>query len=422
MLLSLNFCPTMKIKAGLIIYSVIMILVPPPPNSYTLFITILGTVVACCATLINLLYYRSLPPKRFTFTQPLSMAFMVSINLLSIRDAIFSIIISIFPAYIQEVIEENPLLLCGLMNSRPLKLSIEIFLALYAISKLVLLVDPMKYHALNHEQISVRCFIGVAAYLTLDVALYLVLGNVHYCHPGILKVYAMVLQIEPRNLLDIGKNVHVSHYHMAVDIILLVCIVILEITIQIYAWLNYRKIVALQHQEPPRALKVQPPVNQLIQPSVHQLLQPSVNQLLQPPANQLLQPPVNQLLQPPAYQLLQPPANQPLQPPVNQLKHPSVNQLKQPPKKFKLLSFKTSLLTLVCVFFTLILSKLQFVFLNDSMDESMQYLTLLIAGFSVRCLCLIMPLLWVYNNKQVRQFAEKKFSYSIKKMSSMSSK
>ena len=68
--------PTMKVKAGLIIYSLIIPCVPPrrPPNNYTLFITILGTVVACCATAINLLYFRSLPSIQFTWTQPLIMA------------------------------------------------------------------------------------------------------------------------------------------------------------------------------------------------------------------------------------------------------------------------------------------------------------------------------------------------------------
>ena len=48
----------MRGKVGLFIYTVIILCVPQPPNLYTLCINLLGMVVACVCTLINIMYFR----------------------------------------------------------------------------------------------------------------------------------------------------------------------------------------------------------------------------------------------------------------------------------------------------------------------------------------------------------------------------
>ena len=131
----------MKVKACLIIYSLIIVCIPPPPNPYSLFINTIGTVVAYCATLINLLYFRSLPSMQFTCAQPLIMAFIVTVSLLSIREFVFFVIRNNFLTQAQERLAQNPLLLCGLGNTRPIGILALIFLNLYSISKLVVVVE-----------------------------------------------------------------------------------------------------------------------------------------------------------------------------------------------------------------------------------------------------------------------------------------
>ena len=370
----------MKVKACLFVYSLIIVCIPPPPNPYSLVINTIGTVVASCATLINLLYFKSLPSMQFTCAQPLIMAFMVTVSLLSIKMFVFFVIRNSFFTQAQELLQQNPLLLCGLGNNRPIGILALIFLNLYSISKLVLVVDPMRFHAFNHEQVSVRCFVGVAVYFVLDVVLYLVLGNVHFCHPDTLKLFSIQYKLDLK--LDVEEYAHFSLYHRTVDIILVMGGLILEFTIQVCAWKNHRRIVALKPQElrvqNQMALQsqdlredrsfvdeshlnivdeelqnfrqsigysqetqgcqagyqqihqvnqlIQPPVNQQIQSPGNQLIQSPVNQQIQSPGNQQIKPPVNQLIQSPVNQQIQPPVNQQIQPPVNQQIQPPVNQ------------------------------------------------------------------------------------------------
>ena len=180
--------PTMEWKTcGLTIYSLIILCVPLPPSPYTLVITTIGTGMSCASAMASLLYLRSLPLMHFTCAQPFIMAIAVLVSLMAIREFFIITISTCFHAQVQELLEWHPLLVCGLANNRPSSVVIIFVLNFFAISKVVLLVDPMTFHDLNHEQVSAICFFGIAVYFAVDMMLYLVLGNMYYCHPPTLR-------------------------------------------------------------------------------------------------------------------------------------------------------------------------------------------------------------------------------------------
>ena len=123
-----------------------------------------------------------------------------------------------------------------------MSLPLLLFLILLGISKVVLLVNPLTYHALNHELFALRCFLGVAVYFVIDVLLYLVLGNVHYCHPdtltGLVRFYEFDLKIK---LEDFA---YVSIYHILIDTFCVVVLLVLELIALVLAWKTDRKIAA----------------------------------------------------------------------------------------------------------------------------------------------------------------------------------
>ena len=232
----------MEEKTGLILYSMFVLCVPLTPNFYTITVTILGTIVAVGSAIISLLYFRSLPSVQFTCAKPFIMSIMVLATIMSLEDCIIAIATYLFHDEIEKLLELYPLTTCGLVNQRPLAILALLCLILLGISKMVLLVDPMTYHAADHELLSFRCFLGVAAYFVIDVLLYLTLGNVHYCHPDTLNGYIMHYKFDlPIKLEDFA---HVSLYHRLFDFFCIVVLLALELIIQVLAWKTNRRISA----------------------------------------------------------------------------------------------------------------------------------------------------------------------------------
>ena len=197
--------PTMEWKTcGLTIYSLIILCVPLPPIPYTLVITAIGTSMSCASAMFSLLYLRSLPLMHFTCAQPFIMAIAVLVSLMAIREFFIITISTCFHAQVQELLEWHPLLVCGLANNRPSSVVSLLVLIFFAISKIVLLVDPMTFHAYDHEKVSASCFSGIAVYFAVDVVLYLVLGNIHYCHPPTLRGYARMHSLNLE--FNLGKH------------------------------------------------------------------------------------------------------------------------------------------------------------------------------------------------------------------------
>ena len=123
-----------------------------------------------------------------------------------------------------------------------MSLPLLLFLILLGFSKVVLLVNPLTYHALNHELFALRCFLGVAVYFVIDVLLYLVLGNVHYCHPDTLTGMVRFFELDLKIKLE--DFAHVSIYHILIDALCVLVLLVLELIALVLAWKADHRIAA----------------------------------------------------------------------------------------------------------------------------------------------------------------------------------
>ena len=404
--LSRSFFSIMEVKIALILYTMFVLCVPLTPNLYTIIVTILGTIVAVGSAIVSLLYFRSLPSVQFTCAKPLIMSIMVLATIMSIEDCVIAITAYLFHNEIEKLLDLYPLTTCGFVNQRPLAILTLLCLILLGISKMVLLVNPMTYHAADHELLSFRCFLGLAAYFVIDVLLYLTLGNTHYCHPDTLNGYAMHYKFDLQIKLE--DFAHVSLYHRLFDFLCIVVLLALELIIQVLTWKTNRRISAarrpinaIKNMESPRQSANQhgiQPYSEVSQENESQQPQnsneqynsdirisiESDNQVSQgpdksvPPEQEVRPSPRPQLPQYPVPEQVDPPiilvvrslenqqsSNQTQRPHSNPLRmlssplsqpgsnqqdyqeNPPVNQpqISLPPKRFKLISIHTTLIT-----------------------------------------------------------------------------
>ena len=140
-----------------------------------------------------------------------------------LKSYILSIFGNCFPGLLQSGVTTYPLQMCGLANNRPQVVTFLLFYLFMNLSKLALLLRPLKFHAANHEAITFWCSVGVAGYLFIDSVLYLTLGNIYYCHPPTLKRYLELYHINIGSAMNKNESdIHVNVFHLTIDIILTV--------------------------------------------------------------------------------------------------------------------------------------------------------------------------------------------------------
>ena len=294
---------------------------------------------------------------------------MILASLMNLREFVLSYAAFLLHAPIQRLLDTNPVVMCGLLNQRPSGLLAIIALLFFGLSKVALLVDPLAYQSLNHEQVSIRCLLGVSVYFVVDVVLYCALGNYHYCHPPTIKQLARRFDFK----LDLDKTyVHVSSYHRALDLFCVLCVIIIELATQILAWKKNRQV----HQNTTSL--------------------PIVTPLPQPPGN----PPRGQISMSRLVQALQTQLS-PQEVNPSQWRRRSSEQ-PPPPKRFNLLSMQTSLATLLCVGLLLVVRYVL------SHDLAVTAVTLMINASVKRVCYYVLPLTWVLHNPDVLVFAKTK--------------
>ena len=114
---------------------------------------------------------------------------------------------------------------------------------LLGLSKLILLIKPMIYHAADHDQIA-KCLIGIlVAYLVQDTIYYLTVGNIYYCHSETyLRVTALYNMTVDKDLLRAQK---ISKVHGLFDAFCILMMFSLEIIITLINFFKlgkYKKI------------------------------------------------------------------------------------------------------------------------------------------------------------------------------------
>ena len=88
--------------------------------------------------------------------------------------------------------EKYPLLTCGFFNNRIATSAILYATMMLGLSKLILLVKPMVYHAADHDRIA-KWLIGILmVFLVQDTIVYLTIGNIYYCHADTSLRYAAI--------------------------------------------------------------------------------------------------------------------------------------------------------------------------------------------------------------------------------------
>ena len=306
---------------------------------------------------------------QFTCGQSFIKSIMILASLMILREFVLSYAALLLHAPIQRLLDTNPVVMCGLLNQRPSSILAIITLLLFGLSKVALLVDPLAYQSLNHEQVSIRCLLGVSVYFVVDVVLYIVLGNSHYCHPPTIKQLARKFDFK----LDLDKTgVYVSSYHRAIDLCCLLCVIIIELATQILAWRKNRQV----HQNPPN-LPIVTPIQQLSENPPK--IPISVSRLVQTLQTQL------------SLQEVNPP-----------LQRRWSSEPPPPPKRFKLISMQASLATLLSAGLLLVVRYAL------SHDLAVATVTIIINATVKRVCYYVLPLTWVLHNPEVLVFAKTK--------------
>ena len=134
---------------------------------------------------------------------------------------------------------------CEKLNNRIVSFSILYSTTLLGLSKLILLIKPMIYHAADHDHIA-KWLIGIlVVYLVQDTIVYLAAGNVYYCHSETcLRVTALYNMTVDKDDLRAQK---ISKVHGISDALCILMMFSLEIIITQINFLKlgkYKKIYA----------------------------------------------------------------------------------------------------------------------------------------------------------------------------------
>ena len=131
--------------------------------------------------------------------------------------------------WLQTIMQAYPLWTCGFLNNRIVSFSILYSVTLLGFSKMILLINPMVYHAANHELI-VKCFLSfLAIYFVQDTIVVLTFGNIYYCHSDtMLRVAALYNMTVDEDLVRAQK---ISGVHNIADVFCVLSMVALEIII-----------------------------------------------------------------------------------------------------------------------------------------------------------------------------------------------
>ena len=135
--------------------------------------------------------------------------------------------------------ETYPLLTCGFLNNRIISSSILYATTMLGLSKLVLLVKPMVYHAADHDRIA-KWSIGVlVTFLIQDTIVYLAVGNIYYCHTDTsLRTAALNNMTVDKDILRAQKIIAVHDFE---DFMFILIIFSSEIIINLRNFFKLRK-------------------------------------------------------------------------------------------------------------------------------------------------------------------------------------
>ena len=137
------------------------------------------------------------------------------------------------------------MLSCAFLNNRIITISIIYTTALLGLSKLILLIKPILYHAADHDQIA-KWLIGIlVAILVQDTIVYLAAGNIYYCHKGTyLRVTALYNMTVDKDLMRAQKISKVHGLFDAFFISMTFCLEIIITLINFFKLGKYKKIYA----------------------------------------------------------------------------------------------------------------------------------------------------------------------------------
>ena len=224
----------MKIKHLLIAYSLFFVVTPKPPSVYTFIVDTAGTINSMVAHGIIIAYLHSRPPMQKTVIQPFSMLIIIAMVGYNVKEYTISLIGNCFHTALQSLVDSNLLLACGFFNNRLVFSAIIYSVAVLSSSKLLLLVRPTVYHGANHDRIVRICLFMFGVYFLLDTFLYLVFGNIYYCHDfstlRLGHIYDLKLDVE------LLKSQHIMLLHTILDKIYLSVMAICEILIVYVSW------------------------------------------------------------------------------------------------------------------------------------------------------------------------------------------
>ena len=125
--------------------------------------------------------------------------------------------------------EAYPLWCCGFLNNRLISFSILYCATILGVSKMILLVKPMVYHAADHDWVVKIALYVLSLYLVQDTIVYLMAGNIYYCHSGtMIRVAAMYNMSIDQELVRSQK---ISKVHNFSDVFCVLSMLSLEIII-----------------------------------------------------------------------------------------------------------------------------------------------------------------------------------------------
>ena len=131
--------------------------------------------------------------------------------------------------------EAYPLWCCGFLNNRLISFSILYCATILGVSKMILLVKPMVYHAADHDRVVKIALYVLGLYLVQDTIVYLMAGNIYYCHSGtMIRVAAMYNMSIHQELVRSQKISMVHNLSDVFCVLMMLCLEIIINSINIY--------------------------------------------------------------------------------------------------------------------------------------------------------------------------------------------
>ena len=171
-----------KFQIIVLCYISAMVIVPSYPTPYIFFIDTVGTIISFTSIYFVFTFYTaSVTAMNRTCIQGLSQLMLICFGLLLTRAFFVSLMVNVFHELTQTLITEYPNLSCHLFNDRSTGMPLFCSILMLVVSRLGLLLFPMRFQSLNHERIVQVC-IALTVGLTLtDLFLSFTSSYFHYC-------------------------------------------------------------------------------------------------------------------------------------------------------------------------------------------------------------------------------------------------